>query len=54
MNEKAILAYLRFWCMANASQKLGIHQHSAVVNVTRELNRDFMQAMRLIRVQDVN
>lgn len=51
---KATLACLRFWGMANASKRMGIHQHPAVVQVERELQREFMQAMRVMKVGDVN
>ncbi len=52
--EKATLACLRFWGMANASKKLGIHTHPAVVKIEHTLQREFMQAMRIVKVSDVN
>lgn len=52
--EKATLACLRFWTMADEAHKLNIHQHPEVVKITHKLHRDFMQAMRLVKVAHVN
>lgn len=51
---KATLACLRFWIMANESKRLGIHKHPAVVQIERELQREFMQAARIVKVSDIN
>ena len=54
MWSNLLLTHLRYWGMANASMKMGIHKHPDVVAVERTLQREFMEAKRLTKVSDVN
>ncbi len=52
--EKATLACLRFWAMAHASQRMGIHQHRDVLKIQNTLKTEFMNAMRFVYVSQIN
>ncbi len=54
MWSNLILTHLRYWGMANASMKMGIHLRLETQEVERKLYRDFMEAKRLTKVSDVN
>lgn len=52
--NKVMIAWFRYWGMARESHRLNLHTDPHVLEIERGLQRDFMQALRFTKVQDVN
>jgi hypothetical protein len=52
--EKVILAYLKYWTLANGLAENGLHQHGAAMKIQHELYRDFMDKFRIMKVSHIN